>query len=379
MNVVFIFGAGASHGEQLVPLFDDPGQQPSNRATPPLATGFFSKGLFDSIRYTANQAEVDFRPTFDHIRESFGISQVVGEGRWADLNIEEVFTNVELLREFLGREGDTWAKATVARNDLARYLWRIISHCTQRKRGVYYGKIKSFMDRYGDASVLNFNWDLVLDQEFMERAGLGWATSAGAYRNFEIIVLGREGELTGGIGRWPLYLKLHGSLNWLQCSNPICPSASAITVSAHTQLCLAHAMSPPGSGTVICNQCGAEMNLLLVPPVLKKPVIEKGVIRAVWGQARYRLETANRVVILGFSVAPTDFYAAWLLRSTVGTKPAHSVEIFVVNPQNSPDHSEHEDFRNRMASIFPRGYNSEYQEFSQIDEILERVGRSPYN
>ena len=373
MIVVFVFGTGASHGEQLVPLFDDPMRQPTNRAAPPLATGFFSKALYDSIGYAANQAEGDFRPMFDHIRESFAIPDAVGEGRWADLNIEEVFTNLELLREFLGRDGDAWAKATVARNDLARYLWRIISYCTQGKRGVYYGKVKSFVDKQVDASVLSFNWDLILDQEFMVRVGLGWGISAGPYRNFETIVLGREGELTGGVGRWPLYLKLHGSLNWLQCTNQICPSASGVTVFADAQLCLAHAMGSPGSGTVICNQCGAEMNLLLVPPILKKPLIEKGVIRAVWGQARYRLELASRVVIVGFSAAPTDFYAAWLLRSAIGTK--RTAEIFVVNPQNSPHHPAHEDFRRRMSSIFPRGYNSDFHAFSQIDSILDRVAR----
>jgi hypothetical protein len=377
MIVVFVFGAGASHGDQLVPLFDDPMRQPSNSAAPPLATGFFSKALYDSIGYAASEAERDFGPMFKHIRESFAIPDAVGEGRWADLNIEEVFTNVELLREFLGRDGDAWAEATVARNDLARYLWRIISLCTQRKRGVYYQKVKSLIDRHVDASILNFNWDLILDQEFMERVGLGWGISPGPYGNFDTIVLGREGVLTGGHGRWPLYLKLHGSLNWLQCTNQLCPSALGVTVLTDTQLCLARAMGLPGSGTVICNQCGAETIPLLVPPILKKPVIEKGVIRAIWGQARYRLELASKVVIIGFSATPSDFYAAWLFRSTVGARPVHPVEIFVVNPMNSPDHPDHESFRKRMTSIFPRGYNSDFQLFSQVDSILERVARRP--
>ena len=132
-------------------------------------------------------------------------------------------------------------------------------------------------------------------------------------------------------------------------------------------------MTFPLGGTVICNQCGTEMNLLLVPPILNKPLSERGVIRAVWGQARYKLEQARQAVIIGFSASPTDFYAAWLLRSTLGIKPKHQTEIFVVNPVNRPDHPQHDDFRKRMAAIFPRGYNSEFQTFSQIDSILERV------
>ncbi len=373
MSVVFIFGAGASYGEQLVPLSNDPMGQPRNSATPPLATGFFSKGLFDSIGYASNQAQKDFKQVFEYIQESFAISEALGEGRWAELNIEEVFTSVELRREFMGPEGDAWARATVIRNDLARYLWRVISYCTQRKRGVYYRKIKSFIDSRPDVSVLNFNWDLILDQEFTEREGLGWRVSPGLYRDFCITVLGEEGELTGWIAHRPLYLKLHGSLNWLQCTNPICPTASKVTIHADTQLSLAHAMTFPLGGTVICNQCGTEMNLLLVPPILNKPLSERGVIRAVWGQARYKLEQARQAVIIGFSASPTDFYAAWLLRSTLGIKPKHQTEIFVVNPVNRPDHPQHDDFRKRMAAIFPRGYNSEFQTFSQIDSILERV------
>jgi hypothetical protein len=370
---VFVFGAGASHGETLVPLSDDPALRPKNDATPPLIDGFFSRLLYDSIGYPGDQAEKDFKQIFDYVRESFGISEHAGQGKWADLNIEEVFTSVELDREFMGREGDAWAKATVTRNDLVRYLGRVISYCTQGKRGLSYGKIKSFTDAHPDVSVLTFNWDLLLDQEFMERVGLGWGISAGPYSNFDTIVMGGEAALTGGFGRWPLYLKLHGSLNWLQCMNPTCPGASRISILADTQLCLVRAMGFPGSGTVLCNQCGSEMGLLLVPPVLKKPLSEKGVIRAAWGQATHRLGLARKVVIIGFSASPTDFHASWLLRSTLGGKPKHATEVFVVNPQNRADHPRHEDSTKRMAAIFRSGYNSEFQTFCQIDSILERV------
>src|SRR5271157_1330937 len=142
MSVVFAFGAGASYGERLEPLSNEPMGQPKNSAAPPLSTGFFSKGLFDSIGYGSNQAEKDFKQVFEYIQESFAVSEALGEGRWAELNIEEVFTSVELRREFMEPEGDAWARATVIRNDLARYLWRVISYCTQSKRGLYYGKLK---------------------------------------------------------------------------------------------------------------------------------------------------------------------------------------------------------------------------------------------
>ena len=72
--------------------------------------------------------------------------------------------------------------------------------------------------------------------------------------------------------------------------------------------------------------------------------------------------------MIGFSAAPTDFYSAWLLKSTVGTRA--DVEVIVINPSNKNADKNHFEFTRRMESIFLRGYRSDLHEFSQIEAAI---------
>jgi hypothetical protein len=372
VSIVLVFGAGASFGDRLRPL----GEQPTNDANPPLTTGFFSRDLYEKVGYSREQAERDFREAFGYIRGAFAISDSVpvGEGRWASLNVEDVFTSIELDRDFHSPESDAGGRLTVIRNKLVRYLWRVIAHCTQYKYGECFKLVKSFVDGRDDVSVLTFNWDLLLDQEFMVRMGPQWTIAAGLYQNFVNIVSGEAGVRTGSPSEAPMFLKMHGSLNWFQCTNPKCVDAPRMEIRPDTQDCLYRARGLQLAGPVTCARCGTEMDPFLVPPLVRKPVAENRIIRAVWGQARQRLHSASKVAIIGFSAAPTDFYAQWLFRSTLGTRPREEVEIFVVNPQNRPDHEQHGEFKNRMRNMLPLGYNSEFLEFTQVGLVLARVG-----
>src|SRR5437016_2503619 len=156
MSVVFVFGAGASYGDTLRPQADDQAAQPTNNANPPLTTGFFSGTLFGSIGYPGSQAEQDFQEVFDYTRVAAAISDPVGEGRWMTLNLEDVFTTVELHREFQSPDSDASGRLLVIRNKLVRYIWRVIATCTQYKYGEHYRQIASFFHEYRDGSVLSF-------------------------------------------------------------------------------------------------------------------------------------------------------------------------------------------------------------------------------
>ena len=99
-----------------------------------------------------------------------------------------------------------------------------------------------------------------------------------------------------------------------------------------------------------------------------QPITDDAVVRSAWGLARARLLASSKVVVIGFSGAPTDFYTSWLLRSTIGTR--EGVEIVVINPSNREDDPNHQEFTRRMASIFLRGYDPSLYHFSQIDSVL---------
>lgn len=370
MSIVLVFGAGASYGD----LLQTPSQQRSDDANPPLTRGFFRGDLYHRIDSCGNQVEQHFTKAFQYIRGAFAIpAEPVGEGRWASLNVEDIFTSVELDREFHSPESDTGGRLTVTRNQLVRYLWFVIARCTQYKHGQYYQRVASFVESRNDVSVLTFNWDLLLDQEFTAQQGSDWVVKPGAYQNFMSVVLGEEGVRSGSPLEAPMFLKMHGSLNWFQCANAQCPDSYKIEIKADMQDCLYRARGLELAGAVTCSRCGTEMETFLVPPLVKKPVTENRIIRAVWGHARQRLSAASKVVIVGFSAAPTDFYAQWLFRSTLGTRPREEVEIIVVNPENDRKQPPHFDFENRMRNMFPLGYVCDFTEFSQIDSVLERI------
>src|SRR5439155_1430678 len=210
-----------------------------NNANPPLTTGFFSGNLYASIGYPGNQAEQDFQEVFDYIRIAAAIPDPVGKGRWMTLNLEDVFTTVELHREFLSPDSDASGRLLVIRNKLVRYIWRIIATCTQYKYGEHYRRIASFLlfsDEFRGDSVLSFNWDLLFDQELIALMPMG-DMRRGPYHNFEALVLGEHGQsdIVGLPGREPLFLKMHGSLNWFLCSNSKCPSSSTAQILTKTQ------------------------------------------------------------------------------------------------------------------------------------------------
>ena len=364
MGTVYILGAGASYGETLLAK-NDPTGVGARLVTTPLVNGFFKEALFQRLGYSAHAAAQDFKEAFDYVNFLKQPNGVPGTPAWDGFDLEEIFTSVELEREFRGAQSDERARLTIIRNKLVRYIGRIIALCTQGAYGEHTRRLAESLD-VGD-SVITFNWDLLLDHELHPRETQRWQ-----YKNFFALVLRdfRFGPIVfGPYGQQGMLLKLHGSFNWYQCTNQLCREAAALTFFESTSLALERLM---GIGETICEACGSEMNPLLIPPLLRKPIHDVPMIRSIWGIAKRRLELADNVVVIGFSLPPTDFYASWLLRS-VQVSRHEQPRVFVVNPMNAPDHDEHAQFARRMQAVFPAGYNSEFMTFGQIADIIERL------
>lgn len=375
MSIVYVLGAGASFGEKLIAPETSPSYVKNATATPPLIRGFFKKSLFDNINYPGDTAEKDFPLAFEYIRWLKTLEEPVGEGGWDELNIEDVFTSIELDREFQGADSDVGARLIITRNQLIRYIWRVIGFCTDYKQAEYTKKVCDSL-RPQD-SIITFNWDLLLDLYLnpvhvnADRRLARWQ-----YHDFFAGGLGmpsmskspREtSEITSRSG---MLLKLHGSLNWFQCTNSKCPANSQISFDQDAEYCLRRAIGVHFGGET-CRRCGSDTVPLLVPPLLRKPISDNWIIRSAWGHARTRLLGAKRAVVIGFSAAGTDFYAIWLLRSTLGLR--EDVEILVVDPANDPANPSHKEFTARMGNIFPRGYKEDFRSVSEMEAILKNV------
>ena len=355
--VVFILGAGASAGDDLKPI---DGSKKGNSASPPLIKGFFNKRFYEAAEYTAAAANADYELAFDFITRTLLISEPVGTGRWEKLDLEQVFTSIELDREFDGPESDAGAQSILTRNVLIRYIGRMLSLSTLNKYGKHTRELSSrIQDR---DSVITFNYDLLFDQE-LQRGHPEKRVAEGHYGNFFARVL-RQPFLPDA-GNLGVFLKMHGSLNWFQCTNLKCPGNADVQFETDAQAVLKNQTNRSPSR---CTRCGAELIPLLIPPLVRKPVNENWILRGVWGLARHTLEIASSVVLVGFSAAETDFYARWLLRSSVGARS--NVEVYVVDPMN-----EERAFRERMDNIFLRGWSPKFREFSEIRKILDEVGR----
>lgn len=366
MGTVYILGAGASYGDVLR-ANEGPAGAGARLVAPPLVNGFFKETLFQRLGYTAQAASEDFKEAFEYVGFLKRPQGAPGTPAWDNFDLEEIFTSVELEREFRGSESDERARLTLIRNKLVRYIGRIIALCTQGAYGEHTRRLAGDLDV--DDSVITFNWDLLLDREVHPRESQRWQ-----YKNFFALALQdfRFGPVVAGsYGKQGMLLKLHGSFNWYQCTNRLCREAATLTFFETTSLALERLM---GIGEVICQACGSEMNPLLIPPLLRKPIHNAPTIRSIWGIAKRRLKVADNVVVIGFSLPPTDFYANWLLRS-VQASPHLQPRVFVVNPMNDPDHPEHGQFSRRMGSVFPAGYNSDFTTFAQIGDILERLKR----
>lgn len=280
MSVIFVLGAGASHGESLTVIDRNP-PPPAYAAAPPLTNGFFGQELFESIHYPGATAEADFPAAFDHIRKSRLLTEAVGTSGWKELDLEQIFTSVELERTFSNPESDRAAKATLVRNQLVRYIQRILSLCTQFCYGKHYRRLTSAAAADADCTIITFNWELLLDQELLGVSDTGVAPKL-QYDNFWVLTTGNSLSgrstpiLMGTPGRQGMFLKMHGSLNWFLCGNPRCSRSSKIAIDLDTQLALSRTM---GIGSPECLSCGSEMLPLLIPPLLHKPISDHGIIR----------------------------------------------------------------------------------------------------
>jgi hypothetical protein len=144
-----------------------------------------------------------------YVRRTRLVEDRFGEGKWQTINLEEVFTALEVEPEFQNTESALAGHLLLARNELVHYIRRIIGFCTQGTFGNYYKALAETINP--NDSVITFNWDLLLDQKFLEPI-TGILTKQ--YSKSFTTAQAAEGiRRRFGPGEG-FYLKLHGSLNW---------------------------------------------------------------------------------------------------------------------------------------------------------------------
>ncbi|WP_290049961.1 SIR2 family protein [Amycolatopsis solani] len=164
------------------------------------------------------------------------------------------------------------------------------------------------------STVITFNYDLLVEKSWLAlERGHGWGdlypVAIAPIGSRVAAVWGSEGN-KGGLR----LLKLHGSLNW-RYSGPSSPPGDQVFDVGYAPW--------DGSGiprTDDSEELSADKVPMIVPPAaVKSPYYVNNTIRAMWRQAAEALREADELVIIGFSLPPSDQIVRSMLATELNT------------------------------------------------------------
>lgn len=226
--------------------------------------------------------------------------------------------------------------------DFARF---IVERCSKRANGKY--KNNPNLD---SVAILSTNWDILLDNSIKDvlehshtepKGVVDYCCYISSYEeNDNSIKPGLEVLGEGGFN--VKLLKLHGSLNWLQC--PRCQRLyvafnQKIAINENPKLCR-HCEKNFGDGDshkLISN--------LIMPTFLKD--LSNPQYKIIWQNAGIELSESDHIVFIGYSLPFADFEMRQLLSRMV----RKDAEITVVG-YRSKDSKEVEDMKSRYKIFF---------------------------
>lgn len=218
-------------------------------------------------------------------------------------------------------------------DDFAKYL---VEKCRERIGGNYRD--------HDPVSVISTNWDILLDNSIYnfiqqhirknpeEKAVVDYCCYISSLeKNDESIKPGLE--ILGGGGFNVKLLKMHGSLNWLQCSRcmRLYAGFNEKQATLHGQTCRhcnINYGNHSGENKLISN--------LIMPTFIKD--LSNPQYKIIWQNAGIELSEAEKIIFIGYSLPSADFEMRQLLSRMV----RRNVEIEVVSydKEESPEKSD---------------------------------------
>lgn len=326
---MYILGAGASIGAYRLPKYED---------------SFHDKRMLsgENFFYDLHYSEKEFPSGFHFINllgamyegldrllhQTYKINSQISffdEKPWKGLNIESVFTHLDIGTKMYAR-GTAYRNVFVlAKESLIRYVTLALIMRSSGQRCGYLSEIFSALsDR---DTVVSFNWDTIADVtlEFLGKQHLD---------NYVGLITGNKKPTS--LFTKPMFLKLHGSLNWALCRNKRCSQQnknifinsdagkiSEVTLSNYQK----------------CPECDSnlEINIILLLSD-KVDIHKKNLFSNQWNIARRKLQQTKKLVFIGYSFPATDSYAEWLFRQInylvedMESLTFTKIDIEVVNP-----------------------------------------------
>lgn len=248
-------------------------------------------------------------------------------------------------------------KASAYVREFARYLVRVASVRAERAAGERYADSAKAYDPF---SVISLNWDVLLDKEIYRALERMDHHQDSDYAPIGVVdyccyissVERNERRIRAGL--WALgargynvkLLKLHGSMNWLQCSN-----CQRLFVSFDRKITI-----PNYIDTEECRHCrkykiSATLQGSLIMPTFLKD-LSNFQIKLIWQNAAVELMEADRVVFIGYSLPESDFEFRQLLSRMV-RKDAR-VDVILFQGRSAVDRRRYNAERRRYRQFFGR-------------------------
>src|SRR5262245_40007473 len=118
-ETVYVLGAGASHGEDL-------------SVSPPLLTEFFDGKFIAQVdkagasSYHTTPVSNIFVELIGYLAVRYHLDEDFGEKRWRELNLEQVFTDLAIEREFFGHDSRQGTESQKLMMQLKQYIRHIL-------------------------------------------------------------------------------------------------------------------------------------------------------------------------------------------------------------------------------------------------------------
>ncbi len=304
MKTIWILGAGASISC-------------SDRKYPTIDTFFRKAKEQGIISETIRKIKEEYKDVADFVYDNFGYNILRKD---AKIDIEELMTILEISNSKI-----TTGKTIVLYDKLISIIQKTFFklQINLPQDSEYNMLVKNLSQ---EDTILTFNWDILLDNAFGRILVIKNKEDKkkNQYLNLIETVITRNTWAKLNV-RDPYlkynsergyYLKLHGSVDWQYCNNEKCVGFGKVFALEHFK------------EKHFCSECHKELNILIIPPVLNKQYEKYPIISNMWNIAAKEIEYSDRIIIWGYSLPPTDFYANWLLRQS-----KQGIEkVVIINP-----------------------------------------------
>lgn len=334
---LFIFGAGATRGCSFVKPAVDP-------CLPPLDSDFFThlqrvqnrkhqplikEVMQDVVELFGQNFAVSMETVFSTLEHTIRMLRTTGE--YGEFNEADLTDKRERLKQVI---------AVVLEDSLTKRAEGGASSQTPRTCEHHQKLVKDFLRPRDD--LITFNYDCVLDYalktagsgKWNARYGYGLKSGTRGHKAWQPTVKASRKNSVH------LY-KLHGSLHfWVPEREKLGP----------VQL----------KQRPYTRQAGP-MRFTILPPESNK-AYDSSIFSALWKAAARAINRASRIVVVGYSLPPTDLHSTALLRTSVRTGALRS--LVVVNPDRQARH--------RIRSVLQRGLSPQTRvmSFDYLEEFL---------